>query len=73
MTQKNTVLTKCINLQHLIKFRNSDGRKNFHSLSEQLATLFPGQLIVERSGGLVFIGLIWRRGGHKSTKSAALV
>lgn len=46
--------------------------KNFHSLSEQLATLFPGQLIVERSGGLIFIGLIWRR-GHKSTKSAALV
>lgn len=28
-------------------------------LSEELPALFPGQLIVERSGGLVLIGLIW--------------
>lgn len=28
-------------------------------LSEELPALFPGQLIVERSRGLVLIGLIW--------------
>lgn len=35
-------------------------------LSEQLPALFPGQLIVERSGGLVLIGLIWS-GKEKDT------
>lgn len=43
-------------------------------LSEELPALFPGQLIVERSRGLVLIGLIWsggdgeegRRGGERT-------
>lgn len=42
-------------------------QRNSHSLPEQLATLFPGKLVVERSRGLVLVGLICRRrGGHKS-------
>lgn len=68
-------LIKAINTTYKKKLsiHSFTGLKNVHLLPEQLATLFPGQLIVERAGGLVLIGLIWRRRGqNKSTKSAAL-
>lgn len=40
--------------------------KHVRLLSEELTALFPGQLIVERSRGVVLVGLIWRRReGHK--------
>lgn len=44
----------------------TNGWKHVCLLSEELTALFPGQLIVERAGGLILIGLIWMVGeGHK--------
>lgn len=38
------------------------GSHSVHLLSEELAPLFPGELVVERSSRLVLVGLVcWRR------------
>lgn len=64
------MLNKTINvtikqLQEMNTASEHSGELNPHSLSEQLAPLFPGKLIVERSRGLVLVGLVCRRrGGH---------